>query len=403
MRIAVFYYKISSDNPIGSCHLRMLRGLADQHDFTVFAVDFDNPRPDRIKWVRVPVPIRPLALLFATYRVAAPFVYWFHKLRTGAKFDLVQMVESGLGFGAVSYSHFCHTAYLKHHWKQSGARGLRGRLRWLDHALHASFERAVYSRARWILVPSRGLAGELEQEFPFAAPKIRVLPNAVDVERLARPASFDREAFRRELGFQKEDTVFLFAALGHFERKGLPILIDALARLRGTRIKLLVVGGERGLIDAYRARIEQTPAEGRVVFAGMQSDTSRYFWAADAFAFPSHYETFSLVAYEAAAARLPLIAPRLNGVEEILDDSRTGFLITQTSESVAAALERFAGLPETQRAEMGARARAAVEMYDEARFVQRWQEFYREYEKESTAAQRSGHPLPAGPARKVSS
>ena len=43
MRIAVFDYRITPNNPIGSCHLAMLRALAAEHEFTVFAVEFENP------------------------------------------------------------------------------------------------------------------------------------------------------------------------------------------------------------------------------------------------------------------------------------------------------------------------------------------------------------------------
>ncbi len=378
MRIAIFDYKITRDNPIGGCHLRMLRALADEHQFTVFAVDFDNPRPDRIKWVRIPLSIRPLALLFINFRILAPLLYFFHLLRTRERFDLVQMVESNLGLGSVSYSHFCHQAYLRHHWKKSQSQGLRGALRWLDHRLHAWFESRTYARVDHILVPSRGLARELVQEFPGAQSKIRVLPNAIDVERLRRPKLFDRTAFRNSLGFRTEDTIFLFAALGHFERKGLPTLLSAFSRLSEPNAKLLVVGGEKDLIEKYRAQIANTEAEPKVCFVGMQAETSPYFWAADAFAFPSHYETFSLVAYEAAAAQLPLIVPRLNGIEEIMRDGETGFVVDQNVDRLTAALERFLALPRSRREQMGAEAQRQATAYNEQRFIQRWQEFYRQ-------------------------
>ena len=379
MRIAVFDYKITRDNPIGGCHLRMLRALASEHDFTVFAVEFDNPHPERIRWVRLPLTIRPLALLFVNFHLLAPLLYLIERLRTGRRFDLIQMVESNLGFGSVSYSHFCHRGYLKNHWDeaQTGG-GLRARLRWLDHTLHAWFEAGTYRRVKHILVPSQGLKRELAQEFPFAANKIEVLPNAIDVERLRQPQDFDRPSLRRSLGIGDEDTVFLFAALGHFERKGLPALLEAFRRLEAADAHLIVMGGERDLIEKYRTRIAGAACENRVHFVGMQADTARFFWAADAFAFPSHYETFSLVAYEAAAARLPLLVPPLNGIEEIVRDGETGFVIGQDVTGLEAALHRFLALPHAERERMGERAQRRVAAYNEERFVERWRTFYRE-------------------------
>jgi glycosyltransferase involved in cell wall biosynthesis len=379
VRIAIFDYQVKRTNPIGGCHLRMLRSLAYEHDFTVFSVAFDNPCPERITWVRVPAPARPLALLFLAYHVLAPVSYWLHRRKTGRRFDLVQTVESNLSFGTIAYTHFCHASYLKNHWSKTRTAGIRGWLRWLDHRLHALLERRVYDSVQQIVAPSKGLADELRNEFPSAASKVRVLPNAVDVGPLQRPSSFMREQFRSELGIAASDVVFVFAALGHFERKGLPLLLEALARVESTAAKLLVVGGTADLIDSYRVKISALGLLHRVIFVGMQSDVRPYLWGSDAFAFASTYETFSLVAFEAAAASLPLITPRLHGVEEIATDGQTGYIVNRTVEDFAAALTRFVALPAPQRFEMGSRARAAAMAYDEERFVANWRGFYNEW------------------------
>ena len=99
MRIAIFDYRITPNNPIGSCHLAMLRSLAAEHEFTVFAVEFENPCPQKIRWVRVPSPLRPMALLFVGYHLMALLFYLLYRLRGGKKFDLVQALESNLLFG----------------------------------------------------------------------------------------------------------------------------------------------------------------------------------------------------------------------------------------------------------------------------------------------------------------
>ena len=250
MRIAVFDFKITHNNPIGSCHLAMLRALAAEHDFTVFAVEFENPCPEKIQFVRVPSPKRPLALLFVVYHFMAPLCYLLYRLRGGAKFDLVQALESNLSFGDLLYSHFCHRMYLRDHWSKSGAKGLRGWFRWLDHKLHAWMESFTYPRAKQVVVPSRGLARELRAEFPYIENKLTVLPNPISLQRLQMPDEFDRSAFRHRLGVEEQDLVALFVALGQFERKGLPLLLQALATPGMERVKLIVVGGEADLMKA---------------------------------------------------------------------------------------------------------------------------------------------------------
>ncbi len=376
MRIAVFDYFLTRNNPIGSCHLAMLRALATEHDFTVFAVDFENPWPQKIRWVRVRAPKRPLALLFVVYHLMAPLCYLLYRLRGGGKFDLVQALESNLVFADLLYSHFCHRMYLKHHWSKSGAKGLRGWFRWLDHQLHALMEGFTYPRAKQVVVPSRGLARELKSEFPFIENRLTVLPNPISLQRLEMPGDFDRQAFRRGLGMEDEDLVGLFVALGQFERKGLPLLLQA---LQGTgRVKLIVVGGEPDLIARYGQEATRHQLGDRVKFVGMQTDVRPYLWSSDVFVFPSLYETFSLVTYEAAASGLPIVVSQLYGVEDLVKDGENGFLIETSAAGVREGLERVLRLSPDARAAMGRQARLAASVCSEEQFVEAWRDFYRQ-------------------------
>jgi glycosyltransferase involved in cell wall biosynthesis len=376
MRIAIFDYKIVSTNPIGGCHLRMLRGLCAEHEFTVFAVNFDNPCPDRIRFVRVPAPSRPLALLFLAFHLLAPLYYWAHRLRHRVSFDLVQSVESNCSIGDISYAHFCHRAFLRNYWRDLGATGLRGRFRWLDHWLHALCEPIVFRQVHRIVVPSGGLARELSAEFPCTQGKVTVIPNPVDFKGLERPSDFERADFRRRLGLEPNAVVLAFAALGHFERKGLPLLLHALQHVPEPALKLVVVGGERALVASYQARVAMMGLTDRVVFVGMQRDLRPYLWSADAFALPSFYEAFPLVSLEAAAAGLPLIASPLNGVEDILRDGENGYLVSRSPERIADGIRRLLALSPEARTRMGEEARHAVARYDTPNFISCWRDFY---------------------------
>ena len=377
MRIAIFDYEITPNNPIGSCHLALLRTLAHEHEFTVFAPAFQNPHPDRIKWVRVPARKRPLALFFILYHITAPLSYLLYRLRGGPRFDFIQSVESNLSFGDVLYSHFCHSMYLQQHWSRSGASGVRGAFRWLDHKLHALMENVVYPRAQQVVVPSRGLANELLAAFPYLAGKVTVLPNPIRVERLQMPADADRQGSRNRLGFAETDVVALFVALGQFERKGLPLLLEALRAPETKPVKLIVVGGQPDLIAGYTAEVARLGISERVQFVGMQADVRPFLWSADVFVFPSLYETFSLVTYDAAAAGLPIIVPQLHGVEDLLQDGVNGFLIETSVAGVRQGLERFLALTPQARRAMGERARLSAAGYSEDHFVEAWREFYR--------------------------
>ena len=378
-KIAVFDYQVTSNNPIGGCHRRLLEGLCHEYEFTVFSVEFDNPCPERIRWVRIFAPTRPLVLLFVVFHLVAPMVYLAHRLRTRTRFDLVQAVESNLGFGDFAYTHFCHRAFLRHHWTRSRPKGLRGMLRWLDHYLHAMVEPMAFRRTRAIVVPSSGLGRELAEEYPAVAQKITVLPNPVDLDHLRRPADFGRDAVRHDLGIGPGDVALVFMALGHFERKGLPTLLDALTRVEASGAKLIVVGGTDDLNRQYRTRVRQLGLEDRVRLIGMCADVRPYLWAADGFVLPSAYETFSLAAFEAAAAGLPIVVTPLNGVEELLRDGENGILIERSVRGVANGLSRILSLSSEDRRAMGEQARTDVQRFATDNFVSAWRVFYRDH------------------------
>jgi glycosyltransferase involved in cell wall biosynthesis len=113
-----------------------------------------------------------------------------------------------------------------------------------------------------------------------------------------------------------------------------------------------------------------------VKFAGMQSDVRPYLWSSDVFVFPSLYETFSLVTYEAAASGLPIVVSQLYGVEDLVRDGDNGFLIETSVAGVREGLQRILGLSAADRCIMGQRARLAASACSEEHFVDAWRAFY---------------------------
>jgi glycosyltransferase involved in cell wall biosynthesis len=375
VRIALFDYRVTTTNPVGGCHRRVLEGLSANHQFTVFAVEFSNPAPERIEWIRIPAPLRPLALLFVVFHVLAPLYYWAYRLRKRVRFDLVQCVESNLAFGDVRYVHFCHKRYLKSHWRSSRPSGFRRWGRWLDYKLHALAETWVFRSGR-IVTPSLGLAQELLDEYPFLQGRVDVVSNPVEIDQLRRPCGFDRSAQRKQWGLDDTDCVLAFVALGHFERKSLPAILEALAEIREPHLKLIVVGGTDGQVQPYRSKAAASGIGAQVLFCGMQTDVRRFLWMSDGFILPSHYETFSLVAYEAAAAELPLIVSRVHGVTEIAADHENALIVEPNRESILAALREFMCMSDASRGRMGSRARESVLRFGPEAFVSAWTRFY---------------------------
>ena len=234
-----------------------------------------------------------------------------------------------------------------------GQSGLRILLRTLDHRLRAFFEPAAYRRARWVVVASQGLRRELEATYPVTLGKITVLPNPVNISFMTPDPNYQRDPWRLQHGIPQSATTLAFIALGHFERKGLPLLMEALQSEPALNLMLMIVGGRADLVGAYRDRAGAMGLAEKLVFFGMQTEVRPFLWAADGFILPSFYEVFPTVALEAAAAGLPVLSTPLNGVEEFLVDGGNGLLMERSVQGVAEGLRRFAAMSAAKRAANG--------------------------------------------------
>jgi glycosyltransferase involved in cell wall biosynthesis len=392
MRIAVFEHQVVTTNAIGRMTRMIVKGLSEEHQFTVFAIKFDNPCPEKIEFVRVPALPSPLFVQFVTFHLLAPLVYLWHKWRHSAKFDQVMITDVNVFMRGIFYTHFCHVAYMREHWQATRPQGLRRLTRWLDHKLHALSEPIVFRMARTIIVPSQGLAREIEANFGGdVGKKMHVIGNAVDVEKMRPPSDFDQSTLREEHGFKASDLVLSFVALGHFERKGLPLLMEAIQATEDEDIKLLVIGGTRATIEEYQRRADRLGILKQVCFVGMQEDIRPYLWMSDVFAFPSAYETFSVATFEASAAGLPVLVSHLYGVEDYVVDGENGWVVERNKQDIARILrqlrERRGELPV-----MGARGAAAVKAYDFPQFIDQWHAFFTQMQPGRSLTRQASQP-----------
>ncbi|MBC8058890.1 MAG: glycosyltransferase family 4 protein, partial [Rhizobiales bacterium] len=373
-RIAVVDMAVVAGSPAGSCVLAEVQGLAAQFDVTVFSERFEPAGLPGVELVRVRAPDRPVLFRYVAFHLGVPMHYLLWRLR-GGRADCVQATQGQLPGAAICYAHFCHRAYLKTHWHKSAVDGPRRWARLAMHRFNAWCEAAAISRAQLVVAPSVGLARELVAEYPACAAKIRVVANPVATAHFTRPHAFDRPAARERLGFAPQQIVLGFMALGDFSRKGLGLLLEALAALPPVQrdaLGLLVVGGRAGEIAEFEAMAERLSLAAGVRFVGMQQDVRPFLWACDVFAFPSAYEIFSLAVMQAAAAGLPvLVCDGVYGSEEFVVDGRNGWSIARDPRALATWFERL--LAERERLPaMGAAAAASVEVYDLKTFQARW-------------------------------
>jgi D-inositol-3-phosphate glycosyltransferase len=188
-------------------------------------------------------------------------------------------------------------------------------------------ERRIVQAADGIICFSEHEQKLLNRLYGAAPDRVAVVPCGVDLRRF-RP--LDRADCRRTLSLDQRPLVLYVGRLEPL--KGIDILIRAMARLKQSEARLLVVGGDAHASSQLRQLTRLAIAlgiEDRVTFAGAveQADLPRYYNAADVCVMPSHYESFGLVAVEAMACGTPVIASRVGGLTTTVEDGKTGYLI----------------------------------------------------------------------------
>jgi glycosyltransferase involved in cell wall biosynthesis len=207
--------------------------------------------------------------------------------------------------------------------------------------------------------------------------RIRTIWSAVDVEEL-RP-SRPRDAVRAELGSPPDRVVVL--ALGALvPRKGIDVLLDALAGLRGGATPWVAwIAGSGDERTALERRAESLELGSRVRFLGQRDDAADLLGACDLLAMPSRREGLGVAALEAMAAGRPVVASRVGGLGQAVVDRSTGLLVPPDDpRALAAALLELIESPEL-RARLGVQARARVDAEFRAeRMVSAYAALYRE-------------------------
>jgi UDP-glucose:(heptosyl)LPS alpha-1,3-glucosyltransferase len=219
----------------------------------------------------------------------------------------------------------CHAEWLD---IRRGVEPLHKRLSFRINPLHRfmlRLERRIFTETPLIVANSEMVKRQIVKHYGVSEEKIVVIYNGVDLERFS-PANRPhwREETRRFLGLEEKAKTLLFVGTG-FVRKGLPTLLRAMARLNDEDLHLLVVG--RGDGSPYRRLLSRHGLADRVRFLGPQKEIEKFYAAADLFVLPTLYDPFSNATIEALAAGLPVITSRNNGVAELVENGKEGFVL----------------------------------------------------------------------------
>jgi glycosyltransferase involved in cell wall biosynthesis len=161
----------------------------------------------------------------------------------------------------------------------------------------------------------------------------RVIPYGIDLT-VFRPGN--KKSARQELGLPQDAQIALFVANRTYSNPfkdyaTLEAAIQKIAARSGKRETILLCLGEE--------RAEQRVDSAVFRYAGFQSDpakVAKFYQASDLYLHAAKAESFGLVIAEAQACGVPVVATAVDGIPEVMEDGRTGFLVPrEDSEAMA--------------------------------------------------------------------
>lgn len=215
----------------------------------------------------------------------------------------------------------------------------------------------AFRRADLPVAVSRATAERLAELARIPVEAIRVLLNGIDVDTYSRPCTHRAHtALLRHLSLPVDAPLVLLPAVLR-DGKGHGTLLEGLPALRPrTPPAHFLLAGSGPLEPEFRRRASRH--RDRVHFLGHRTDMPELMAASDLVVLPSRSEALPTVLMEAAAAGRPVVATRVGGVAEVVEDGRTGFLVPPDDpRALARAVDEMLDDPARARA-FGERARS---------------------------------------------
>jgi len=169
--------------------------------------------------------------------------------------------------------------------------------------------------------------------------KIFVIKNSVEkIDFIEEDTA--RDLIFQKIGFNNPDNKKIVGTICELHPiKGLEGLIKAFKKI--DEAKLIIVGSGE-LENDLKKQVSDLGLQNKVFLAGFIEDGAKYLKAFDIFILNSFSEAMALVILEAGQAELPVIATRVGGIPEIIEDKKTGLLIESGNEAaVSEAIDFF--------------------------------------------------------------
>ena len=130
------------------------------------------------------------------------------------------------------------------------------------------------------------------------------------------------------------------------KNKGISYAIEAMHDSDIQKKVVLIIVGSGQEYTALENQIRASDLDASVILSGFEPDAARYMPAFDMFLLPSITEAFGYVLLEAGFAVLPVVASRVGGIPEIIENEKTGLLVSpRSSDTIRNAMQRIVDSP----------------------------------------------------------
>lgn len=189
-------------------------------------------------------------------------------------------------------------------------------------------ERNFWEITRFSILKSDGITAvsdylkrETVDAFRVPGDRIEVVPNFVD------PALYSRDRYPCwKTAFLKDGEKMVLHVSNFRPVKRIRDVVRTFARVQKEVPSRLVFVGDGPERPAAAEEARELGITDRVVFLGKQDSVAEIMACADLLLLPSQNESFGLVALEAMASGVPVVASRAGGLPEVVDHGETGFL-----------------------------------------------------------------------------
>ena len=208
-----------------------------------------------------------------------------------------------------------------------------------------------------------------------AASKIEVIPDGVEIPAKLPDATL-RARGRREWALDPE--AFLIGHAGAFtSEKGQDVLLEAfLQASRGLQGAQLLLAGDGPQRNSAKVKDLLRQSQGRAHLLGWLEDLTPFLAAIDLYVMPSRAEGLGSSVLLAMAHALPVVASRVGGLPELVEQNRTGWLVPPASPSALAEALVTAASDRERLRRLGACALQRAYQFSDATMVNRTEALY---------------------------